>query len=561
MLRWYIYISTLVVNGQHISDTREKADVLNNYFESVFTKENLSNIPIMDPTNSFMTPGMSDISFSIDGIQHQLSKLDANKAKGPDNISPYILKHCAIEISPVLRVIFTQSLHTATLPSDWLQANICPVYKKGSRTNASNYRPISLTSTCSKIMEHILYHSIMEYLNSNNVLIDNQHGFRSHHSCVTQLISLVEDLSYAMDHQKQTDVILLDFAKAFDSVPHQRLLVKLRHYGIHDNICKWIGTWLTHRSQKVVLDGVSSDSKPVHSGVPQGTVLGSLMFLIYINDITEHITSSLRLFADDCLLYRIIATEEDTIQLQHDLNQLSTWATKWQLRFNVAKCTIMRFTRSLSPVVFNYNLNDHSLSTSAQHPYLGILLDNKLSWSSHTKHIITKANKTLNFLKRNLNSCSSSVKASAYLTLVRPSMEYAAAVWDPYHHNDILQLEKVQRRAARWVLNDYNRYSSVTAMLQQLSWPSLESRRKIFRLQTLFKIIHHDYALLIPYYYLPMTRSTRQYHPRRFILPNSNTLFYQQSFYSRTIHDWNNLPSSLIDCDDNGQFMNNYNLL
>ena len=135
-------------------------------------------------------------------------------------------------------------------------------------------------------------------------------------------------------------------------------------------------------------------------------------------------------------------------------------------------------------------------------------------------------------------------------------MEYAAAVWDPYHHNDILQLEKVQRRAARWVLNDYNRYSSVTAMLQQLSWPSLESRRKIFRLQTLFKIIHHDYALLIPYYYLPMTRSTRQYHPRRFILPNSNTLFYQQSFYSRTIHDWNNLPSSLIDCDDNDQFMN-----
>ena len=334
-----------------------------------------------------------------------------------------------------------------------------------------------------------------------------------------------------------------------------------RHYGIHDNICKWIGTWLTHRSQKVVLDGVSSDSKPVHSGVPQGTVLGPLMFLIYINDITEHITSSLRLFADDCLLYRIIATEEDTIQLQHDLNQLSIWATKWQLRFNVAKCTIMRFTRSLSPVVFNYNLNDHSLSTSAQHPYLGILLDNKLSWSSHTKHIITKANKTLNFLKRNLNSCSSSVKASAYLTLVRPSMEYAAAVWDPYHHNDILQLEKVQRRAARWVLNDYNRYSSVTAMLQQLSWPSLESRRKIFRLQTLFKIIHHDYALLIPYYYLPMTRSTRQYHPRRFILPNSNTLFYQQSIYSRTIHDWNNLPSSLIDCDDNGQFMNNYNLL
>jgi len=133
----------------------------------------------------------------------------------------------------------------------------------------------------------------------------------------------------------------------------------------------------------------------------------------------------------------------------------------------------MRFTRSLSPIVFNYNLNNHSLSTSTQHLYLGILLDHKLSWSSHIDHISTKANKILNFLKRNLNGCSSSVKASAYLMLVRPSMEYAAAIWDPYHHNDILQLEKVQRRAARWALNDFDRYSSVTAMLQQLSWPTL----------------------------------------------------------------------------------------
>ena len=129
-------------------------------------------------------------------------------------------------------------------------------------------------------------------------------------------------------------------------------------------------------------------------------------------------------------------------------------------------------------------------------------------------------------------------------------MEYAAVVWDPYHHNAILQLEKVQRRAARWALNDFSRYSSVTAMLQQLSWPSLNSRRQIFRLQTLFKIIHHDYSLLIPSCYLPMERSTRQYHPRCFIFPNSNTVLYQQSFYSRTIQDWNNLPNSLIDCDN-----------
>ena len=143
--------------------------------------------------------------------------------------------------------------------------------------------------------------------------------------------------------------------------------------------------------------------------------------------------------------------------------------------------------------------------------------------------------------------CSSNIKATAYLTIVRPSMEYAAVIWDPYHHNNIQQLEKVQRRAARWVLNDFNRFSSVTAMLQHLSWPSLQLRRKISRLQALFKIIHQDYSLSIPPHFISMTRSTRLYHPHRFILPNSSTYSYQQSFFSRSIKDWNNLPSSIIE--------------
>jgi len=207
----------------------------------------------------------------------------------------------------------------------------------------------------------------MEHLNSHDILINNQHGFRSNHS---QLIALVEDLSYALDQKKQTDVILLDFAKAFDSVPHQRLLAKLRYYRIDNFTCQWIHTWLTQRSQQVVLDGAFSEPVSVHSGVPQGTVLGPLMFLLYINDITKHIESPLRLFADDCILYRTIKTHEDATKLQQDLDLLHEWAVKWQLRFNVAKCTIMRFTRALSPIIFNYKLNGSNLSTSSEHSYV-----------------------------------------------------------------------------------------------------------------------------------------------------------------------------------------------
>ena len=217
---------------------------------------------------------------------------------------------------------------------------------------------------------------------------------------------------------------------------------------------------------------------------------------------------------------------------------------------------ILTQNRSLSPIIFDYKLNSHNLGTSNQHSYLGVILDNKLSWSLHISNIGAKASRTLNFSKRNLSCCSSSIKATAYLMIVRPSMEYAAVIWDPYHHNNIQQLEKVQRRAVRWVLNDFNQFSSVTAMLQHLSWPSLQLRCKISRLQALFKIIHQDYFLSIPPHFISMTRSTRLYHvhPHRFILPISSTYSYQQSFFSRSIKDGNNLPSSIIESNNTDSF-------
>ena len=399
-------------------------------------------------------------------------------------------------------------------------------------------------------MEHIIYHSIMNHLNQNNILIENQHGFRANHSCVTQLITLSEDISFALDHQKQTDIILLDFSKAFDTVPHQRLLTKLRFYGINGNSYNWIQTWLTHRSQCVVLDSESSSPVPVLSGVPQGTVLGPLMFLLNINDITKNINSPLHLFADDCLLYRVINSAEDANMLQEDLNRLSEWANTWQLRFNVSKCTVIRCTRSLTPFNHVYTLNNHILNLSDQHTYLGVILNTSLSWSPHISSIVTKASKTLNFLKRNLNKCSEQVKESAYLTMVRPQLEYASDVWDPHQTGDIVELEKIQRRAARWIMNYYGRLSSVTSMLNQLSWPTLQTRRKLSRLQTLHKIFYQQISLTIPPYYLPTSRSTRQYHPLHYILPHVSTTAHQNSYFSRTINDWNSLPVNLVEVAD-----------
>ena len=196
----------------------------------------------------------------------------------------------------------------------------------------------------------------MSHLNRNDVLSGSQHGFRTSYSYSTQLISLIEDLNFHMDHNIQVDMILLDFSKAFDTVPHCRLLKKLKFYHTENQVVQWIEKWLTLRKQRVLLDGESSDHVPVSSGVPQGTVLGPFLFLIYINDITEDISSQLRLFADDCLLYFPIKSEQDSILLQWDLDTLCQWAKVWQMRFNLSKCTFMRCTRSQYPIIVNYSL-------------------------------------------------------------------------------------------------------------------------------------------------------------------------------------------------------------
>ena len=329
-------VSPLKVNGKVLDlDGAEKADALNNQFYSVFTNGDLTNLPLADlePHTS-----MSDISFSIDGIVNLLQCLDVNKSPGPDGIPPVVLKTCALEFAPILQVIFTQSITTNSIPDDWLLANVVPVFKKGERSLPSNYRPISLTSICCKLMEHVLYTSMMNHLTQCGILSEQQYGFRQGHSCKTQLINVVEDVQRALDQQKQVDPIMLDFRKAFDTVPHQRLLCKLKKYGIGGQVLEWISLWLTNRLQRVTVDGAASKWVRVKSGVPQGTVLGPLLFLIYINDIGFGVSSTLRLFADDCILYRVIDSPRDSEILQQDLNLITQWCKCWQMRLNVDKC-------------------------------------------------------------------------------------------------------------------------------------------------------------------------------------------------------------------------------
>ena len=551
-------------DGKKVDDPKGKAEILNEQFSSVFSKLTplslaqasaqalRSSFPpslIPDSENqSYHSPhsNMPDFDISEAGVAKLLKNLKPHKAAGPDAIRPLVLKELHLEISPVLAFIFQKSKETGEVPDEWRQANVVPIYKKGSRSQAANYRPVSLTCICCKVMEHIMSSHIMTHLEVGNILCDRQHGFRSKRSCESQLMELVEDLHRSLNSSHQTDIVVMDFSKAFDKVCHTRLLHKLQWYGIRGQTLGWIKSFLSNRTQRVVVEGVSSRENPVTSGVPQGSVLGPILFLIYINDLPECVTSEVRLFADDTILYREIRNPQDAQALQEDLNQLVKWEQDWLMEFHPGKCQVIRVTRSRSPMTNNYYLHNHQLEVVESTKYLGITISHDLKWNTHINNTTNKAGKVLNMLKRNLKISNPTVKTQAYNSLVRPIAEYAAVVWDPYTKANINKVEMVQRRAARWTLNRYHNTSSVTDMLDHLAWPMLQTRRAEARLCLMYKMVHNLVATNVRLYATPVLRPTRHTHPLGFVRIPSTTETYRMAYFPRSVAEWNKLPANVV---------------
>lgn len=341
---------------------------------------------------------------------------------------------------------------------------------------------------------------------------------------------------------------VLDFSKAFDTVPHRRLLGKLRFYGIKGPVLRWIGAFLADRVQGVVVEGRRSPEGRVLSGVPQGTVLGPLLFLLYINDLPSVVTSQVRLFADDCLMYRPIRSMEDQLALQRDLDSLGRWGDTWGMRFNTKKCNIMSLSRGRSPFSHFYTLCGDILSSVQEAKYLGVNLTEELSWSPHVQAISSRANSTLGFLRRNLRRCPAKLKEAGYISLVRSTLEYASPIWDPHLAKDSHIIENIQRRAARFVKGDYRTTSSVTQMLQDLGWQDLKHRRRDLRLALLFKIVTGHVAVAPDEIGLVAADNrTRANHRFKFRAVGASTTSLRHSFAARTVSEWNNLPASAVD--------------
>ena len=550
-------VSPLKVNGRLVSEPKEKADVLNAQFQSVFSEgRSYTDEEFQEkcPMKEIDCDLLSNISISEEGIRKLLLKLNPHKACGPDQISPRVLKELASEVAPVLAIIYQSSLTSGVVPADWRKANVAPVFKKGEHYNPANYRPVSLTSIPCKILEHVIVSALMNHLEENAILCPQQHGFRRQRSCETQLLEFAEELSRNMEGGAQTDIVIMDFAKAFDKVNHSLLLHKLHHYGVRGSVNRWIEGFLSGRRQAVVVDGEASELADVRSGVPQGSVLGPCLFLAYINDLPDQLTSLTRLFADDTAVYRLVTSSQDQSQLQQDLQTLQQWEKSWDMEFHPGKCTTLPVTRKKRPLSSEYHLHGHTLDVVTSAKYLGVTITNDLSWDKHIHSICAKANKTLGFLRRNLKISATQLKVSAYKAMVRPTLEYACTVWDPYTKINEDRLESVQRRAARFVTGRYHNSSSVSSLINKLDWHPLKHRRKIARLAMVYKIVHGlvcmDASQLIP----APTRQRRGHH-LQFQQPQCRTQYRQGSFYPRSIKDWNALPDTVVEAKTLDTFM------
>ena len=540
-------------------NAEKKADILNNQYKSQFTSEDLSTVPdaSSDPPRKY--PSISNLTFGVDGVKKMLHGINPRKAQGPDELPAMVLHKLADELAPALTKIFEVSYNTGDVPKEWRMANISPIYKgkNSSKADAANYRPVSLTSICSKLFEHCIVKSILLHCKQHEILTDAQHGFRAKRSCETQLITLTHELAEGIAGGGQVDLILLDFSKAFDKVPHRRLLYKLHRYGIDGKHIRWIENFLTQREQRVVVEGKSSPFVHVDSGVPQGTVLGPVLFLLFINDLPECVNSSVRLFADDAAIYRKVSSQSDCRLLQKDLDNLTSWEATWQMAFHPGKCKVMRITRATDTIDITYTLRGHPLEVVHSEKYLGVILDDKLSWSQQIKAVSGNGNGKLGFLRRNLKLHNTEIKSTAYRSLCRSTLEYCCSVCSPHIEDHIDDIEKVQRKAARYVTNRYRRKDSPTEMMHKLKWESLADRRTKSRLSMTYKIYHGEVDIPRYRFFSPLppparlTRSAAKEckHSLGLAVRNSTIDYVQASFFYATPAIWNQLPPCVAEAE------------
>jgi ribonucleases P/MRP protein subunit RPP40 len=541
-------------SGKTVTDQYEAANILNDYFSSVFTVEDVSVIP--DPRQIFVgeisRDGLLDIDITEEIVLKKLEEINVNKCPGIDGIHPKLLHELRFLLAKPLTQLYRASLEQGIIPYDWREAGVTPLFKKGKKSDPQNYRPVSLTSILCKIFESIVKDKIIEHLDKFSLVNDSQHGFTVGRSCLSNLLEYMEEVTKILDSGDAVDVIYLDFAKAFDKVPHQRLFKKLASHGIGGKVNIWIKNWLTGRRQKVGLQGHYSECSDVISGVPQGSVLGPLLFLIYINDLDDNIISMLKKFADDTKICRNVGSDSNTNILQDDLQKIYQWSIDWQMPFNIDKCVVMHFGHNNKQA--EYKMGNTKLRKSAQERDLGVIVDSSGKTTAQCVMAAKKANTVLGMIKRNIQFKSKKVIEKLYKALVRPKLEYCVQMWSPHLKKDIDILERVQKRATKMI--EGFRSFNYQERLQKLGLMRLDKRRIRGDLIQVYKMLNGgDKSEHSKFFQLSKVSRTRGHSFK--LLKKGARLDTRKYFFSqRVVNTWNRLPQAVVEATSVNLFKN-----
>lgn len=554
-------IPPLVYNNEFAESDEQKATLLNNYFSSQSSVNDENKI--LPPPELPDYGLLSSIYISVLDVEDALKKLDVNKASGPDLLSPRLLKEGIPILSKPLSDLFNSLLELGCFPSDWKKGNLTPIYKKDDRTQPSNYRPVSLLSNLGKLMERCIHKHVYNYITRNQLLTSFQSGFTQGDSTTFQLLHTYHTFCDAVDRGKEVRVVFCDISKAFDRVWHKGLLHKLANAGFSGALLSWFTSYLSDRQQRVVLNGASSDWTSVRAGVPQGSILGPLLFLIYINDIVKNIGCSIRLFADDTSLYIIVDTPEDAaVRLNLDLSSISTWANTWLVDFNPNKTTSMIISRKRAPLAHPpLFMNNVKLVDKETHKHLGLILSNDCTWTAHIKSLTQTAWYRLHLLRNLKFKLKRHALEKLYFAFIRPILEYSCSVWDNCSSENKKMLDSVHVEAAR-IITGGTKLCSIEKLFADLGWDCLQERRNKQKLVIMYKMIYGITPNYLTELVPPLVREGNPYRLRNsnnIELLHANTNLYFNSFLPSTIRSWNNLPVEIQQADSLQSFKFNLN--
>ena len=543
---------SMCLNTHTVTSDGDKASLFNKFFESVYSKSDSGHHP---NSTSLQTPTtvLDHLVISDTEVYTALASLDPSKTSGIDNIGPRILKSCSLALYPVVHHLFSLSLQNCIIPSEWKVHCIIPIFKSGDKNMVSNYRPISLLCVISKVLEKIIYDKVFVFIGKS--ITSAQFGFLRNHSCLQQLLTFLWGVIDTMEKKCQLDTIYLDFQKAFDRVPHQDLLGKLKALGIFGKLWCWFHEYLNSRSQLVSINGIHSTLLPC--SILRGSsreytgalsILGPLLFLVYINDLPLSVSySNIHLFADDTKCSHMIKSQSDAIQLQFDLDRLSHWSSLWRLLFNDEKCVLMQFCRNPHALVVDssYRIAGKLITPRENHRDLGLILQQNLGWSNHYDLISGKAYGQLSLICRTLFSfsTSTSTKLKLYLSLVRSQLSYCSQLWRPAFIKDINALERIQRRATKFILRN----------------PNMTYKERLTQLKLLPLMYHFELADIM-FFIKSYNNQSCRFNIKNFISCQSNlntrssvklTLRHSRSYSNQSRHFyfnrlprlWNSLPA------------------